>query len=339
MSRWLAPRGVSFPFPLALESLVFSEVTFPEAVFPASESKASEYRQRVFAGLARMRQSSVVVCGLARNVAEVLPVTLARVERLGELFADYRVILFENDSRDGTAAVLTEWSRRNPRGRVLSETLGDCVNPTARCLRRAERMARYRNRYLDVVKSEFADFTHAIVLDTDLKGGWSLDGLADTFGHDAWDFVGSNGIIFKRLKRDWNVPVQYDAWAFRLDDKMTPLPVHAVNAMQWQRGQPLVPVTSCFGGLGVYRMPALLAAGYDGWDSEHVPLHQQMRQNGDDRLFLNPSQITVYGRRQRTWDRLWFPSLNWLRRPHRPTPSRLLAQSLTEQPVCLDMLS
>lgn len=287
-----------------------------------------------------MRDMTVVLCGLARDVGEILPTTIARMERLGETFGDYRVVLFENDSQDDTANQLADWASRNSRVRVLSETMGDPVNPMSRCLQRASRMAHYRNRCLEVLRAEFAEFSHAIVLDTDLKGGWSIDGIANTFGHDGWDFVGSNGIIFKRLGCELNVPVQYDAWAFRLDDQLTALPTGAVNAMQWQRGQPLVPVTSCFGGLGVYRMPALLSACYDGWDSEHVPLHQQMRRNGYENMFLNPSQITVYGRRRRSLDRWMMPFARWLNAQRWSYRSREpLSPSAAELPLCLDLPS
>jgi hypothetical protein len=73
--------------------------------------------------------------------------------------------------------------------------------------------------------------------------------------------------------------------------------------MTYLRGESLFPLTSCFGGLGVYRMKAFAAGEYDsGTDIEHVPFHRSMRQNGYGRVFLNPSQITLYGRRHRTYD-------------------------------------
>ena len=56
----------------------------------------------------------------------------------------------------------------------------------------------------------------------------------------------------------------------------------------------MVPVWSCFGGLGVYRMECFEAAGYGGDDCEHVTFHRALRERGLDRLFLNPSQIVLY---------------------------------------------
>ena len=65
--------------------------------------------------------------------------------------------------------------------------------------------------------------------------------------------------------------------------------------MRWQRGEPMVPVYSCFGGLGGYRMQAMLTCRYGETDCEHVCLHQDMRRAGLDRLYLNPSQVTFFG--------------------------------------------
>ena len=320
------------------EVIVSPDVAFPEELFSTTPELWSDYRQLVTLGQSRMEQATAVICGLARDVAEILPVTIARIERIGERFADYRVVIYENDSRDDTRALLLAWAQYNPRIHVVLETIGDPVNPCARCLQRAARMANYRNRCLDVIRSDYADFDYTLVLDTDLKGGWSYDGIANTFGHDGWDFVGSNGIIFKRLGRDLNVPVQYDAWAFRLDENFTALPTGSVNVMQWQRGQPMVPVTSCFGGLGIYRMPALLSARYSGWDSEHIPLHQAMRHNGFHRMFINPSQIALYGRRHRAIDRVMIPLLKGLTRIRSLSWPSSLTPSLAE-PLCLGMRS
>lgn len=66
------------------------------------------------------------------------------------------------------------------------------------------------------------------------------------------------------------------------------------HLLRFRRGEPLVPVWSCFGGLGIYRTECLSAASYEGSDCEHVTLHRMLRERGYDRLFLNPSQIVLY---------------------------------------------
>jgi hypothetical protein len=126
--------------------------------------------------------------------------------------------------------------------------------------------------------------------------------VAHTFGQDGWDFVGANGIIYRRRGFNPNAIAHYDAWAFRLDADFTPLTTKQVNRLLYQRGQPLVPVASCFGGVGIYRMPAYLAGRYDGSDVEHVTFHREMHRRGFDKTYLNPSLIAVYGRKHRSLD-------------------------------------
>ena len=278
--------------------------SFPETDFPVAPEFRADYLNRVESGQQRMSQATAVICGLARDVEQILPLTIARIERLGKMFADYRVVIFENDSQDNTKSLLGSWASRNPKVDVTLEQLGDPVNPAARCLKRAERMARYRNACLETVRARYANFDHAIVVDMDLEFGWSDTGVANTFGHDGWDFVGANGLILRRCGLSMNTLLQYDAWAFRLDEQFTPFTTAEVNYMSWQRGQPLEPVTCSFGGLGVYRMPAYLAGSYSGHDVDHVTHQQIARARGFKNVFLNPSQVTLYGRHRRNSD-LW----------------------------------
>jgi hypothetical protein len=55
-----------------------------------------------------------------------------------------------------------------------------------------------------------------------------------------------------------------------------------------------VPVVSCFGGLGIYRMACLKAGSYDADDPGHATFHDRLRRAGMGRLFLNPSQIVLH---------------------------------------------
>ena len=42
-----------------------------------------------------------------------------QAETVGGLFADYAILVVENDSQDGTRAKLLEWAKENRRVRVL----------------------------------------------------------------------------------------------------------------------------------------------------------------------------------------------------------------------------
>lgn len=273
-----------------------SLAAFPESRFPAAPDRRAEYRDRVRRGRSVMRDRRVVICGLARDLAEMLPTTIARVERLGRMFADYRVVVYENDSADSTLRLLADWHKANRRVSILSERRRDPVNPMASCPRRAARMAYYRNQCREMIRSEFSDFDHTIVVDMDLDGGWSYEGVANTFGHEGWDFVGAYGLI-ERSFLTQTLLLQYDAWAFRAKGSYARIRTKIANHICFSRGDPMFEVYSCFGGLGVYRMEAMLACRYSGSDCEHVCFHRAMRKAGLGRLYLNPSQITFYGKK------------------------------------------
>ena len=275
---------------------------FAEADFPAKPPWTERYAKSVTDGYRTMRQKRIAITGLARDIAAVLPRTIARIERLGSLFADYRVVLYENDSRDDTLSQLRTWATANPRVTIISEHRNDPVNPTSRCLSRVTRMAYYRAACWSRVTQDHADCDAVVVLDTDLHGGWSYDGVANTFARGDWDFVGANGIIYRRNYLRPNVTVQYDAWAFRTDDHYRPWTTRDVNNLTFRRGEPWEQVTSCFGGFGVYQFAAYQAGVYTGDDIEHVTFHRSMCRAGYSRLFLNPSLIALYGRKHRTLD-------------------------------------
>jgi hypothetical protein len=289
---------------LPLDVADFEGPAFPEHAFPPDPAGAEAYFATCRRGYAAMANLRVVITGLARDLGPVLPVTIQRIENLGRCFADYRVVVYENDSRDETCSGLVRWAARNRRVELITEVRADPVNPPTRCLARAARMAAYRRRCQEAVLAGCADFDAAIIFDFDILGGFSRDGIASSFGQPGWDFVGSNGLIYRRHGLVMNVLRQYDTWALRFDDELTPLSTAAAGGLVYDRGGPLVPVTSCFGGLGIYTMDAFRAGRYGTNDLEHATFHRSLRAAGFGRLFLNPSQLVVYGRRHRFGDRL-----------------------------------
>ncbi len=282
---------------------IFDFVQFDEGRFPAVSQGASNYHSFVQEGYERMRHATVVIAGLARNVAHILPATILRAESLGKAFRNYHIVIYENDSSDHTRELLETWAELNPRVSLVCEKLEAPVNRPIRCSSRAKWMAYYRNSVQQYILNHIPKADYVVLLDTDLIGGWSPDGIANTIGQDDWDFVGSNGIIYKRLGLSSNHLVHYDAWAFRLDEAMTPMTTSEVNAIEFKRGQALQPVYSCFGGLGIYTYDAYANGVYEGEDIEHVGFHRSLIAKGYDRIYLNPSQIVVYGRKHRRFDK------------------------------------
>ena len=110
-----------------------------------------------------------------------------------------------------------------------------------------------------------------IVFDTDLWKGFSYHGLAHTFGSDDWHVVGSNGLLVPPEGKPDVQPMFFDAWAFRRKGESQPANVAEVNRLSFRRGEPLVEVDSCFGGLSVYAMEAIRSGAFRSATRSGVP--------------------------------------------------------------------
>jgi len=266
---------------------------FDERRFPCAPPYRDAYDRACRDGRAAMADRRVVFCGLARDVARELPDTIARIEAIGRRFADWRVVVFENDSVDRTLPILRAWERHESRVHVISESLGDRKWGPVRDTARTEQLAGYRNRVRDVVLDRHGDFDCWVVLDFDLHG-FSEAGIANCFGHGPFDLMGANGLSLRGGR-----PIFYDTFAFRTLDRSEPCPNIETNLMVFPTGMPPMRVASCFGGLAIYDAEAMRRATYGGEDCEHVVLHRRMIDAGRDRLFLNPSLLVRYPDHQR----------------------------------------
>lgn len=250
------------------------------------------YQQSVLHGYKLARTQNVAILGLARDVAPVLPLTIARIERLGAIFADYRVFIYENDSIDGTDKILRCWSEVNQRVCVIHESLG-IPYLKGSSGERMRNLARFRNvvRESMLTACRGLGMTICIVADLDLQGGWSCDGIAHSVGLlGSFDVMASNGLRRRRRKGPWR---QFDSWAFR-EGSWEAISWKEVRHRVPDRGDSLIRLNSAFGGLALYPMHVYQAAEYGGEDCEHVVLHRRLSALGYDRLFLNPSQIVIY---------------------------------------------
>ena len=266
-----------------------------ESAWPCSPAHRPAYEDAVERGRKRMAQTRAVFCALARDVADVLPANIERLEALGGRFAGHAVVVYENDSTDATPELLAAWQATDSRVHVESERLGLPRFPPTRDLERAAWLAQCRNSVRKRALEDFGDFDWAIVLDLDLLG-YCPDGMASSFGHESFDAMGSNGMSFFRGR-----PMFYDSWAFRTHAHPEPFLARDIRFAVLPRGVPPQPVRSCFGGLAIYRMEAFRAATYAGHDCEHVCLHQGLRAAGYEEIFINPSMIARYPDADALW--------------------------------------
>jgi hypothetical protein len=273
---------------------IYNSAVFPEDHFPPADHHA--FAGEVAAGYENMKGLSAVICGITKDDAAVLPLTIARIEKTGSFFRDYRVIIYENDSRDNTLDLLEKWAAANPRVKILTESIsGTEIMQWSR----TEKLAHFRNRYLQLIKEdkEYATFDFVIVADLDLKGGWSNDGIATSFARTDWDMVAANSIGYHNLRRTY-----YDTFALLPKNIFKTGLVYKLFGEGWQlhRGDQFIKIQSGFGGLALYRKEAIIARQYCGIiNGEKVCEHISLNTGNEWRCFLNPSQITVTGTQEK----------------------------------------
>lgn len=266
-----------------------------------------------------MKNSRISVCSIVRDCQKNLVRNIPRIESLRKLFLDSEVIIFENDSKDGTLETLKEWQQGSKDVHIFSEQYNKItipgktdgmVNPFF-SLARIEKMVMYRNKYLDFLnKSAGPPRDFVIVVDLDIAG-FSLYGVINSFGtNDKWDCIAANGVsLSSRLTYQY-----HDSYALIEAGKMEE--IQTEKSITFNRkhfsflkpGMPLLEVDSAYGGLAIYNWESIKGLYYFcplnedpgvQCKSEHVGLHSLMKKNGHGLIYVNPSMLVKY--RSVTW--------------------------------------
>ncbi|KAK7234510.1 alpha-1,3-mannosyltransferase [Aureococcus anophagefferens] len=241
---------------------------------------------------------AVIVVGCARNCAKDLPACLRTLEGVARVATDCcggggpaGWVLFENDSDDGTLAVLEAFRRAGPRRHVVSEVGLDAWLP-----KRTHRLAHGRNMLLRRVEllGWLAGATLLVIADLDdvnkvvdlggaaiacgLVAGGSLDVATANQPRRYYDLWALR--TARAPGNSWARAARYDANRYAAGlSFFFPEMSHGADALP-ATGDP-VEVLSAFGGLGVFSCAALrdrgdpgrLAPGlvYDGRDAAMAP--------------------------------------------------------------------
>jgi glycosyltransferase involved in cell wall biosynthesis len=261
--------------------------------------KASSYK----------RLPKIIFAGLAKDIRDPLQANLEYLLDICKNHCeDYRIIIVENDSTDGTKEYIQTQAELNPNIILLSSNEGirSAVSHGGLSTKRFEIMAYWRNKYIEELKNDkYKDFDYVCVTDLDHHVGTTEKALKTCFEHKHWDAISANGISTNYTTFEMDIAFfltndfYYDRLAYRdaaYKRVKRHSPVDAKNATldfpYFDVNDPdLKPVTSGFGGITIYRKEALLSATYSGHDCEHICLHDKMIQNGYNRMFVNPKFV------------------------------------------------
>jgi len=270
--------------------------------------------------------NGAIFVGIAKNVYPFISKVLYNVGECAKELAKKKIIIVENDSTDGTQAVLHRWASVSE-GHIYMRPAD--VPPDN--FTRTEKLAYFRNIYLnEIEKKEYDGFEYVIVFDCDnIISSW-IDKEAFI---DAIKFLTKNeenAAVFANTRGFY-----YDVWTLRHPiwcpgdcwydaQRLSALTSHreavlsCVGARQVRitSTTPPIPVTSAFGGLAIYKRRYLVGRRYfaqnrDGSAAcEHVALNESI--SGDNgRLFIFPRLLvkTPYEHIHRAKDRSFYRTL------------------------------
>lgn len=274
----------------------------------------------------------VVFTTLLRDGEACVGLMRARFATLFEMFRDCALVVYENDSVDGTRNALRAWSRQDPRVKVIGESTRSVPAeslPGGHASRIA-RMAQMRQMCLNHIRARHSDASYIVVFDADLDGAWDLDGLMDSFARlerGDVDVLAASGIgtavpgvlgcVLPNFQHDVGAFLPLKNGASNLDDDTiswdTPqfkfigfkrhLELTAGVAAAKVRGK-LFPVSCAFSGLCIYRAKDWFAGSYIDdckANCEHIELMRTMQRsrnrNGDGplRVAINPKMQIFTG--------------------------------------------
>ncbi len=221
-----------------------------------------------------MQQTNAIICGVVKNCADKLEANINLAIKTGEKFNAYKLVIYENNSTDGTKDILKKYKTAT----IISEDIDpETIRQTSRIWSykeitgsdhpcRIEQIANARNRVIDeILKPEYDNFTHVVWIDLD-SNGWSIDGINDSFTQTtSWDVIYANGINPNRT--------YYDMYALRQlihpDLCFGPEIVgeHFWNNMKtglnFLNEKALIPTCSAFGGIGIFKKEIFQKYRYD----------------------------------------------------------------------------
>lgn len=291
----------------------YQEVTFD--LNP--EQYNQEVSERIKKGKQIAQDKTIVICSLARNIESRLKKNIPLLEYVGKQFKNYQIVIFENDSDDRTRDLIKSWSKHNKHIKLLDCChLGDCdcrLNESkmydlgAMTNKRINKMAFFRNQYLDYVKKNLSHYDYMLVIDLDIEGTISMDGIFHSISHEPnWDMISINGRC--QFPATFGMVTNaYDGLAYYPDTR-SEIKDQSANWFEWfyrwldmnikikQNHNQIFKVKSAFNGAALYRVSSILKSQYSCIAScEHIGLHMDMIKQGHSKIYLNPVWLGYIG--------------------------------------------
>jgi hypothetical protein len=221
---------------------------------------------------------NVVICGVVKNSAKHLRLNIELAIELGKRCDNYKIVIYENNSTDGTKSILGSYQTR-PEFHILSEDIDSAIikkksniwaytkvtGSDHPC--RIEQISNARNKLVNELQKEiYDDYTYVVMIDFDSRK-FDVEGVMDSLR-----------LVKENRKRVIyaNSPSYYDYYALRsAHSDYNLFGPELMGEYFWQTmtaqplrlepspTAPLLPVYSAFNGIGVYAMEVFISHFYD----------------------------------------------------------------------------
>jgi len=239
-----------------------------------------------------MKKYNVIFGGTVRNVEKYIEKGLFDIDRCGNKFNDYAVILYENDSKDKTRSILQKHKKENYHY-IFEENVKEPL--------RTKRLANGRNKVLEkmheINKDKYYDYFIILDMDDVNHSGKFVDSIETCFDYENWDVLTANssGIYYDLWALRKKEDMEYDCW-----EKVNSHPFKMYARMKYvlskYKNYPeegLLEVDSAFGGAAIYKIESIpshckyVGTHPNGHEKcEHVEFNECIKKNGGT-IFIN----------------------------------------------------
>lgn len=248
-----------------------------------------------------LKTKNIALLGCARNCEENLPKSLEKLIEIGELFNNYQIFIFHNDSDDGTMNILEKYKNNYNNFIYFNyENLDQIFT------KRTERLSYCRNYLAQyALQNSNANYFGIVDLDGVVNQNLTMSSFISNFKYEkCWDacFPINNGIYYDlwALRHPILLPHDYSTIMNRLDFSMgesnaKKFGYQNLYTLNFSELSGFLEVESAFGGFGLYKKEAFIEGNYSGILNnteicEHVHFNQCLKRK-DFKLYINPEFI------------------------------------------------
>lgn len=226
------------------------------------------------------QSSQIFICGTARNCETYLDAVFANIQKIADLFNDYRIIIEFDISSDKTLLKLIQYKK------IHGNKMDIFINGKTLSNHRTQNISNARNLYLNRMREVSlsgytAKYFIALDLDNVCVGEMDLDVFTRAMERDdKWDSVSFNRTGY------------YDIWALSIDDYiyscwgwLSPWEVvdhikkYIIDKLDKIPADKFAECLSAFNGFAIYKIASFIDCNYD-WrmPKQYMKLEDLQRQ-------------------------------------------------------------